>query len=94
MVAGTKAEIVNEIIPKIPLKDRNQVTEIILDMAAKIGLITKKCFPKATRFTERFHLQKQATEALQEIRIKYRWQAIDQENVSIEKAKIKEKIGT
>src|SRR5690606_28732928 len=28
-----------------------------------------------------------ATEALQEIRIKYRWEAIDQENEAIEKAK-------
>ncbi|WP_458250304.1 transposase, partial [Flavobacterium psychrophilum] len=34
----------------------------------------------ATCVTDRFHVQKLATEALQEIRIKYRWQAIDQEN--------------
>ena len=87
MVAGTKAETVIEIIEKIPLKDRNQVTEITLDMATNMGLIAKKCFPKATRVTDRFHVQKLATEALQEIRIKYRWQAIDQENEAIEKAK-------
>lgn len=42
-------------------------------------LIAKKCFPNTTRVTDRYHVQKQATEALQEIRIKYRWQAIDQE---------------
>jgi hypothetical protein len=30
-------------------------------------------------------VQKLALEALQEIRIKYRWQAIDQENEAIEK---------
>ncbi len=87
MVAGTKAETVIEIIEKIPLKDRNQVTEIILDMVANMGLITKKCFPKAIQVTDRFHVQKLATEALQEIRIKYRWQAIDQENEAIEIAK-------
>ncbi|WP_238652259.1 transposase [Flavobacterium psychrophilum] len=45
-----------------------------------MGLIAKKCFPNATCVTDRFHVQKLATEALQEIRIKYRWQAIDQEN--------------
>ena len=87
MVAGTKAETVIAIIEKIPLKVRNKVTEITLDMAANMGLITKKCFPNATRVTDRFHVQKLATEALQEIRIKYRWQAIDQENEAIEKAK-------
>jgi hypothetical protein len=36
-------------------------------------------------------VQKLALEALQEIRIKYRWQAIDQENEAIEKAKKKKK---
>ncbi|MFV8271563.1 ISL3 family transposase [Flavobacterium sp. GT2N3] len=87
MIAGTKADTVISIIEKIPLKARNQVTEITLDMAANMGLIAKKCFPNATRVTDRFHVQKLATEALQEIRIKYRWQAIDQENEGIEKAK-------
>ena len=42
---------------------------------------------KYTRVTKSFHVQKLATEALQEIRIKYRWQAIDQENEAIKKAK-------
>jgi transposase len=87
MVAGTKAETVIAIIEKIPLKQRNLVKEITLDMAGNMGLIAKKCFPNTTRVTDHFHVQKLATEALQEIRIKYRWQAIDQENEAIEKAK-------
>lgn len=45
MVAGTKAETVIAIIEKIPLKQRNLVTEITLDMAGNMGLIAKKCFP-------------------------------------------------
>ena len=87
MVAGTKAETVIAILEKIPLKLRNSVTEITLDMAANMGLIAKKCFSNAVRVTDRFHVQKLALEALQEIRIKYRWQAIDMENDAIEKAK-------
>ena len=87
IVTGTKAENVISIIEKIPLKVRNQVTEITLDMAANMGLIAKRCFPNATRVTDRFHVQKLALEALQEIRIKYRWQAIDQENEAIENAR-------
>ena len=87
MIAGTKANAVIAIIERIPLKQRNQVTEITLDMAANMGLIAKKCFPNAIQVTDRFHVQKLALEALQEIRIKYRWQAIDQENDAIEKAK-------
>lgn len=86
MIAGTKANTVVEILEKIPLKLRNQITEITLDIAANMGMIAKICFPNATQETHRFHVQKLATEALQEIRIKNRWQAIDQENGAIEKA--------
>ncbi|WP_449403993.1 ISAon1 family transposase [Flavobacterium cheongpyeongense] len=87
MIAGTKAETVIGVIERISLKERNLVREITLDMAGNMGLIAKKCFPNATRVTDRFHVQKLATEALQEIRIKYRWEAIDQENDAIEKTK-------
>jgi transposase len=87
MAAGTKAETVIAVIEKIPLKQRSLVKEITLDMAGNMGLIAKKCFPNAARVTDRFHVQKLAVEALQEIRIKYRWQAIDQENEVMEKAK-------
>jgi transposase len=43
-------------------------------------------FPNATRITDRFQVQKLELEALQEIRIKYRWQTIDQEHEAIAKA--------
>ena len=36
MIAGTKAETVIAIIEKIPLKQRNLVTEITLDMAGNM----------------------------------------------------------
>jgi transposase len=87
MVAGTKADTVIAIIEKIPLKQRNLVTKITLDMVGNTEIIAKKCFLDTTRVTDRFHVQKLPTEALQEIRIKYRWKAIDQENEAIEKAK-------
>ena len=60
MVAGTKAETVIAIIEKIPLKVRNQVTEITLDMATNMSSIAKKCFPNATCVIDRFHVQKLA----------------------------------
>lgn len=50
-------------------------------------MIAKRCFPRATRVTDRFHVQRLAVEALQEMRIKLRWEALDQENDAIEKAK-------
>lgn len=49
-------------------------------MANSMNLIVKKCFPKAKRVTDRFHVQKLAFEAVQDIRIKYRWIVLEEEN--------------
>ena len=56
-------------------------------MAGSMKLIASGCFPRATRVIDRFHVQQLATEAVQEIRIKYRWKAIDLENEAIKNAK-------
>ena len=37
--------------------------------------------------TDRFHVQKLAIEAVQEVRVKYQWDAIDNENEAIKLAK-------
>lgn len=74
-------------IQKISLSKRKKVQEITLDMASNMELIAKRCFPKASLVTDRFHVQKLAIEALQDMRIAYRWQAIDNENKEIELAK-------
>lgn len=87
IVAGTKAETVIEILRKIPRSQRKKVTEITLDMAGSMTMIAKRCFPRAVRVTDRFHVQRLAVEALQEIRVKHRWEALEQENDAIEQAK-------
>ena len=51
-------------------------------------LIAKKSFLKATQVTDRFHVQKLALEAVQEVRIRLKWEALDQENQSILEAKL------
>ena len=87
IVSGTKAENIIWVLSKIPSRIRNKVKEITLDMAGSMNLIAKTSFPFATRVTDRFHVQQLATEALQEIRIKHRWEAIDAENDAIEKSR-------
>jgi transposase len=89
MVKGTKADAVIKILHKIPLKQRRKVKEVTLDMAGNMGLIVKNSFPLATLVIDRFHVQKLALDALQEIRIKHRWEALDTENDAIEEARSK-----
>lgn len=87
MVSGTQSDRVIEVLKKIPKRSRYSVEEITLDMAPTMERIAMKAFPKAIRVTDRFHVQKLAFDALQQIRIKYRWEAIEQENNEIELAK-------
>jgi transposase len=87
ILEGTKSENIIPLLQKIPLRKRKNVQEITLDLAGNMGLIAKKCFPEASQVIDRFHVQQLATEALQEMRIKYRWEAIDAENQAIEDAK-------
>lgn len=89
ILAGTKVEPILEQLLKIPKSLRDTVKEITLDMAHSMKMIAKKCFPKAIQVTDRFHVQKLALEALQDIRIKHRWEAIDQENEQIKQDKNK-----
>lgn len=89
IVEGTKAEKVIEHINKIDVSKRNKVKEITLDMANSMKLISKKCFPNATQVIDRFHVQKLCAEAVQEIGIKHRWEAMDEENEQLIKAKLK-----
>ena len=87
IVKGTKAMDVIAVINKIPESRRNMVKEVTVDMAGSMNLIAKKCFPKTEIVTDRFHVQKLATEAVQEERIRIRWEILEQENKIIEQAK-------
>jgi len=87
MVKGTKAEVVIKVLKKLKQKVRTKVQEVTLDMAGNMGLIVRKSFPNATLVIDRFHVQKLAVEALQEIRVKHRWEALDKENEQIEQTR-------
>ena len=80
IVKGTKASDVINVVRRIPLSKRNELKDLALDMAASMNLIVEKCFNKATRVTDRFHIQRLASQAVQEIRIKYRWLALKEKN--------------
>jgi transposase len=88
MIKGTESEKIKSLlIRKIPHRKRRKVKEVSLDMAANMERIIRKTFTAASLVTDRFHVQKLAYDAVQEMRIAYRWQAIDLENEEIELAK-------
>jgi transposase len=89
-IQGTKSQDIIEVINKIPLEKRKLVKEITLDMANNMNLVAKMCFPNAKIVTDRFHVVKLATEAVQHLRIDYRWIEIKKENQAIKEAKEKD----
>ena len=87
MVKGTESEKVIGVLKKISEAKRKKVKEVTLDLAATMERIASRSFPKAKLVSDRFHVQKLAGDAVQQIRIEYRWEAIEQENKEIELAK-------
>lgn len=91
MIKGTKSETVIERLLHIPERLRKRVVEITLDMAGSMRQIVKRCFPKAIRVIDRFHVQKLAYDALQEMRIAHRWDAINEETNALDNARWEKK---
>ena len=88
MIESTRSEKITEILNKIPLEQRNAVKEVTIDMANSMHKVVKLCFIRATRVIDRFHVQKLAYDALQEMRIAHRWDAINEATNDMENAKL------
>lgn len=88
IVATTDSDTVLHALRQIPSGLRNSVTEITLDLSDSMRRICRYAFPGASRVIDRFHVQKLALEAVQEIRIKHRWEAIDADTEAREQAKL------
>lgn len=86
-IKGTSSKDIIDVLEKLPLDLRKKVKEVTLDMAKNMESAVKQSFPFATLVTDRFHVVKLATEALQHLRVKYRWKELDKENNAIEQAK-------
>lgn len=87
IIKGTKASVVSEVLMKIPMSERVKVLEVTLDMANTMDWIVRECFPNSRKVIDRFHVQQMVSDALQVMRIKERWKAIDEENEAIEEAR-------
>lgn len=87
IIKGTDVCTVTSVLLKLSRRRRYQVREITLDMAPNMEQIARTCFPAAKRVTDRFHVQKLAHEAVQEMRVKARWEALDEESTQLAYAK-------
>ena len=89
VVAGTKSEDIIAVLQQIDQERRDTVEEVTLDLSDSMRQIVRTAFPKACRVIDRFHIQKLACDAVQELRVKHRWEAMQQANDEMEEAKQK-----
>ncbi|MGY5254096.1 ISAon1 family transposase [Sphingobacterium spiritivorum] len=82
-ISGTKAEDIIAVLERIPLRLRNKVREVTMDMAPNMAKVIRRCFRNAKRVIDRFHVQKLAYDAVQELRIRYRCKVLDEESKKI-----------
>lgn len=87
MIKGTKSDTIIHYLERISKIKRLKVNEITIDLSPSMKLIAKRVFPNATVVADRFHVQKLMNEAISDLRVDFRWMAIDQENAEIRLAK-------
>ena len=88
IIGGIKSNEITQVLDSVPETLLERVQEVILDMADSMPKIVRSCFLKATRVIDCFHVQKLAFDAMREMRIAHRWDAINQETNDKENAKL------
>ena len=88
VVSGTKSEDAIQVLKRIDEGERMKVEEVTLDLSDSMRKIVSAAFPKAQRVIDRFHIQKLACDAVQEIRVAHRWDALQQANDEMEECRL------
>jgi transposase len=87
IIKGTRSDTVCDALRKLLPEKLMAVREVTLDMSHSMDWIVTECFMNAEKVIDRFHVQQLVSEALQEMRIKLRWEVIEEENKMVTKAK-------
>jgi len=88
IIKGTKSSIITRAITdKVSFDKLVNIKEITLDLANSMDWIARQIAPNGLHTYDRFHVQKIVTEAVQSLRIKLRWEVIEEENKAVLKAK-------
>lgn len=84
LIKWTKAEhVVDAIYNKTDLTVLVKIEELTIDLANNMDWIARQIAPNWLITYDRFHVQQLVSDAVQTIRIKYRWEVIDEENDTI-----------
>lgn len=91
MVRGVASDTVSAILKKVPRELRRGVRTVTTDLSSAMMLTVRTVFPKARLINDRFHVQQLMTEAVDQMRIAFRWEVLADENEAIKKHRAKRK---
>ena len=83
MVRGVAADCVSGILMLAPRSARRRVKTVTADLSSAMMLTARTVFPKAQLINDRFHVQRLVTDAIDQMRIAYRWEMLAEENRAI-----------
>ena len=91
MVRGVSSDTVSGILRKVPRELRRRVKTVTTDLSSAMMLTVRTVFPKATLINDRFHVQRLVTDAIDQMRIGFRWEVLDKENKAIREHRARRK---
>ena len=91
MVRGVASDVVSEILRKVPRELRRKVETVTTDLSSAMMLTVRAVFPKAMLINDRFHVQQLMTEAIDQMRIAFRWVVLEEENKAIKEHRARRK---
>ena len=80
IVKGTRIDDVVAALKRIGSDKRSLVKEVTMDFSDSMSSIVEECFPDAEKVVDRFHTQKLAYEAMQEVRMTEKRKAVKAQN--------------
>ena len=84
---GTDPETVAKALRKMPQKDREAVGLVSMDLSDSMRSIVRMAFPNAMVVRDCFHVMKRGGEGIEELRMKYKREAV--KDVNRQKAEFK-----
>lgn len=83
MIRGVASDAVSAVLRRIPHRQRIYVNTVTTDLSSAMMLTVRNVFPAAKLINDRFHVQQLMSEAVDQLRIRYRWEVLDAENKAI-----------
>ena len=91
MIRGVATDVVSSLLKKMPLSKRLKVKTVTTDLSSAMMLTVRKTFPGATLINDRFHVQQLISEAVDQLRIRHRWEVLEAENKAIREHRARRK---